>query len=287
MIRIPSIHVDEKQLVLVINKIKDNYNIKKLSSTELAKLLLSYSTSNSCNNRLVSINNNRVEKKTQQILTSSKGDAILLADIIHKHRVKKKHRGITRISQTDKDWPQVKKLVSICLEFCNEFSLDKRKGFIEYTKSGLDKISSPRQLLSKLINMQERIFDEYEIVQLIEDDNNSKETKYIYEFYSNLIAKKTGIPEKNTDPLKYINFLKVREITDELDVPCDIYIKAQFHGLAWTDGYPSPSQLVGDKARERLNKYLYEKKIKLGSNKPKEESNVLMKIKKNGKNRSD
>ena len=45
-----------------------------------------------------------------------------------------------------------------------------------------------------------------------------------------------------------------------------IYIKAQFASFEWRDGVPDPIQMVGDKALERLNKYLYQNNIQVKKN---------------------
>ena len=58
-------------------------------------------------------------------------------------------------------------------------------------------------------------------------------------------------------------FIKVREEAKKIGISPDIYVKAQFHGFEWRDGIPDPVQLVGTKAIDRLNKYLFEKNIKV------------------------
>lgn len=287
--RDPSIHITESQLALVLkgllyvdkSPIEWDYN-------KLAQAIVYHSKSLSANHRVIIVSNNKLEKKANIILSASKKDAVLLADIIYYIRRKKRHRGITKLDQSHKDWGQLKKLTKCCIEFCNEFQIKRRQGFIIYIQMGLDNISSLRSYINKMINMQERISTDYEYVKILEDDDEPRETLKIHDLYVSMISNKTGIPENYTkNPKKYINFLKIRKITDEMDIPIDIYLKAQFFGLAWADSYPEPLQLVGDKAIERLNKYMFKNKLKQNKKQKvrKDGLNVLLRIKADEKNK--
>lgn len=282
--REPSLHITEKKLVLVLDRILGDIQLYKVNTKELAKRILYESRGLSCNNRSIKITNDRLEKKAKQIITSSKSDAFLLADLIYKFRKKQKHRGVRRISEDDREWGQLKKLAATCVDFCNDFEMDKRKGFIIYLEIAFSKISSTRQYLSKFTNMYESIAQEYEFTQEIQADDNPTETREIHDLYVATIAKRTGIPEKyDKVPNKYVYFKRVRELTDKIDIPHDVFIEAQFEGLAWADSFPGPAQLIGDKAIERLNKYMFNRNMKRGSKgKAKKEntlSDVLKKIK--------
>lgn len=60
---------------------------------------------------------------------------------------------------------------------------------------------------------------------------------------------------------------KAAEYIAEVKVKPELYMNAQFDGLAFTGGIPFPSQFVGDKAVERL--YRYMKKNGVSAKKPK------------------
>lgn len=289
MERIPSIHIDEKTLTYIIGKIRQNYNLSETSDAEFARVLLEYSKGKAINHRSITVTNDRLEKKTSTLIKASKGDTNLLATIIYNYRIKNKHKGVKKITQDDKDWGQLKKLTKVCIDFCKTYQLSKREGFIKYVGMCLGKISSYRQLVSKMLNMEESIFAEYEVMRRIYFDPHSAETKAIHDYYVSLIYKNTGIKEPYTNkPLKYVYFMDVREITDELDIPYKIYIDAQFKMLEWTSSFPEPSQMVGPKARERLNKYLYENKLRVKEgDKPKgDKVSFLKNLVKNGNNRT-
>jgi len=262
--RQPSLHITEINLSKVLAKLRGYSNFNKLTSNELAKLIVQESKGISCNNRVVMVSNDKLERKTNKILKSSKQDTTLLASLIHMIRIKQKHRGIIKIDQDHREWGKLKELVQVCVQFCNDFQLEKKAGFTKYLQLGFGKINSYRNYVHKLVDMSESIGNEYEAYQELQDDTNPAETLEIHNEYVSTISTRTGISEDYRDkPLRYINFLKVRQITDKLDIPSDIYIKAQFEGLAWASAYPDPTQLINDKALERLNKYLFENKIKI------------------------
>jgi len=264
MKREPSLHITESNLIKVLSKLRGYSNYNKLDSKELAKLIVQHSKGISCNSRTVVVSNNKLEKKTNKILKSSKKDAQMLSSLIYMVRIRKKHRGVIKIDQDHRDWGKLKDLVNVCIQFCNDFQLDKKSGFTKYLELGFNKISSFRNYIHKLVDMSESIGNEWEAELEIRDDDNPQETAEIHDQYVSTIATRTGITEEfRNKPLKYINFLKVRKVTDKLDIPSDIYIKAQFEGLAWASAYPDPNQLISDKSMDRLNKYLFENKIKV------------------------
>lgn len=282
--REPSLHITEKNLAKVLANLGRQHNIRTMVSSQLAKLILRDSKRISCNNRVVVVTSDRLEKKTSKVLKSSKQDANMVASLIYMIRVKRKHRGLTKIDQNNRDWAKVKELAQVCISFCNDFGLEKKEGFIKYLELGLDKISSYRNHIHKLVDMGESISNEYEAIQNIRDDEHADETREIHDLYVGMISQRTGITEEYINkPLKYVNFMKVRELTDKIDIPSDIFIKAQFESLAWASAFPDPPQLVGDKAMERLNKYLFENKMRKGKGgKEKKSSNLkngLLKLK--------
>ena len=138
--------------------------------------------------------------------------------------------------------------------------------------------------------MSEVISSQYEAEQFISEDENKQLTRDIHDYYVSLIVKNTGIHQSYVDqPLRYVKFIEVSHIVKQCKVDYVLFINAQFEGLAWTNSYPEPEQLVSEKYRERLNKYMYSSKSKEDINKLSKEvnkdlTNVLKNIR-NGKNR--
>lgn len=259
MRRVPSIHITEDRLRVILENLPDF-----MLPENRAKAILIHARKVSCDNRAVTISNAKAKRDILKILKSDKGDTNLMSTILFSLRKQKKHKGIQRIKEGTTEWKQVKQLCALAIDFSNDFELKKREGFIVYLEMGFKRMNSFRNHITKLINMFEIISLMYEATLLISNDKRKTETEEIHKEYIKMIAIKTGITESYTnDPINYVNFIKVREITDKYNVPIDIYIESQFDQLEWTSGYPSPIQLASEKAIERLNKFMYQNNLKI------------------------
>lgn len=259
--REPSIHVTEDQLRKILKKYvklsdEEFEKVPKLISVEARKV--------SCDNRIVLITNQKIDRDIKKLLVSNKGDTNLMSTILYSIRKSMKHKGIQRIKEGTANWKQVKELSELALEFCNDFELDKREGFIIYIRMGLKRMSSQRNIITKLIRMYEVISLMYEAQLIVDSDKNKEESEYIHRVYVGIVSKKTGITDRyDNDPINYVHFIRVREITDKYNVSINLYLEAQFEGLEWTEGYPTPVQLTSNKAIDRLNKYMFKHKLKI------------------------
>lgn len=242
--------------------------------------------------RSIVMSNQTLAKKVMSKVTNDKSDILLLSNLIFQTRKQLKHRGIKPIDVNSSDWAALKKLTPMVNDFCNDYQLEKRAGYLAYLNIGLKKITSFRGYINKLYDMSETINSQFEAEELITMDENKSLTRDIHDYYISLIVKNTGILEDYKDkPLKYLKFIEVAHLVKGMKMDYKTFINAQFEGLAWTNNYPEPEQLVSDKYRERLNKYLYSSKGKAEKDKQlgkadKQLTNVLNKIK-NGKNRNE
>lgn len=249
--RDPSIHVRRSDLAKVLNV--SNKKLDEIIS-DLRKV--------SCDNRAISITNDKLKKDVARTLNSTKGDANLMADIIYSTRIKLKHRGINKLKESDRDWLQVKELAKLVNKFCEEFELGKRAGYIKYIEMCFPKINSMRSYIGKFISMYETICSDFDSLSNLANDKNPKETTEIHDLFVNKVADRTGIYESYIgNPNKMMCFYKAKELCQELGTDMQIFIDAQFEALEWCSGIPTPEALFGDKAKERLNKYLFKNNI--------------------------
>lgn len=273
--REPSIHITQGKLEKILFEILDteestvSWNYKKLA-TDILKRASKYTL----NNRAVTVSNDKLDKKVKQLVKASENDANMLANLIfHIRRRKTKLYTKTKVDKDSKDYGALKELTAICINFCNTFNLEKREGFLKYLELSIPKITSSLNFIGKLVNMEEKVYSIMEAENFILEDEDKNETKDIHNLYCKLIAEQNGLTlSYDKDPTIYKYFIDVRRLTDELDIPADIFIKAQFEGLTWASAYPEPSQLVGDKAMSRLSKYMFENKIKASNHKTSEQS---------------
>lgn len=246
--RNPSIHIDKETFLVLIEKV----GIKDIDKffREARKYSL--------DNRSVTVTNDKLKKIAEKVIQSNKGDASLMADVIYSVRIKMKHRGVKRIGINDREWLQIKQLAKLGNQFSQEFELEKRAGYIEYIQLGLSKLASMRQYISKLINMYETICNEYDSRQELNNDPNPQKTMEMHNVFVNKIADRTGLFEKlDNRPDKMTAFLRARELCDNMGIDYETFIDAQFEALDFCNGIPTPEQLYTDKAKERLNKYLF------------------------------
>jgi hypothetical protein len=263
MKRDPSIHVTESQLALALGNVIE---LEGVDTNKLAKMLVNQLKTKTLINRSIIITNDKLEKKAKKLLSSSRGDADLLANIIFNTRMKLKHRGVKQIKPNTREWNTLKELTGLVIDFCNEFNLPKREGFIIFINIAIVKLNSITNFLNKLINMYEGIVNYYAAKLEIDQDDAPNITKAVHDMYTVQIINRTGLPSDYKDnPEKYVNFLKVRKKAKEIGITYEIYLKAQFHGFAWRNGVPDPIQLVAPQAMERLNKYMFENGIKAGA----------------------
>lgn len=266
MSRDPSIHVSYSQFLRLLDELGIEDFPTDTFFSKAQKVAL--------NSRTLLVSNKKDTKKAKQILLASKGDAAMVADIIYATRIKLKHRGIRKVTESNKkDWSLCKDLASICNQFCQDFDIkNTRSGFIAYINIGFKRMGRDhRNILTRLIAMAENIYAYYDSEQSIKEDDNPKQTNFIYEYYNKKVADATGIWERvplNTDPDKYNHFLCIRNLCDENGWDYKNFVEAQFDGMAWCNGLPEPHNMYGPKAIERYKKYVYKYK---GSQEPEEE----------------
>ena len=256
--REPSLHIMRSDLKVVLESILGISKTKEILDELLAK-----SVKYSIPNRSVSISNQYAEKKLNKVNLSTLDDNSTMADCLWAYRAGKlKHKGVKKINQDSRDWGDLKELVSIANEYYNAFEdtfKSKREAYISYLEISFPKITSYYGLIRKLINMSEYVNNYKESENAIYDDDFPTVTKEIHDYYCKKISSKTGINiDYSNDLNKYSHFLEVRKTCDKLDGDYFTYIEAQFESLSWRNGIPEPSMLNGEKAIERLNKFIYE-----------------------------
>lgn len=266
MKREQSIHITKDRLLEIVDSLmREQKHGVSYSSEMFVNKLFILAKPYSISTRNISVSNDRLEKKVKRIINSSRVDADLFAQLIYAIRKKMKHRGISLIKPGSKDWDLVKEITASALNFCEEFDLRRREGFIQYIEIGINKMIKFN--LNKFPNMVETISETYSAIQEINSDSNPEATQEMYDFYIGYIADYTGIFENLKElPDKYVWFVRARKAAEKINVPGIAYIKAQFAGLDFAKGIPHPTQLVGIKAIDRVNRYSYKRKFKTDYN---------------------
>lgn len=266
MKREPSIHITRSQFLEICKELGIDVSVDTFFAYARKKGILS---------RGVIVSNKKEQKKVNTLLLATTGDANLVADIIYATRIKLKHRGVRKINQTNtREWAGCKKLAEICNTFCQDFNLPTREGFIKYIEIGISRMKDARNLVNRLIGMQENITEDYDAQLQLSQLSRSEleQIKEIKDYFYKSIADATGIYERDEKADKLIHFLKLKELLDENNWDYRIYIDAQFESLAWCNGIPNIRDLYEDRSIERFNKYLYRIHGRKVQNQEKEES---------------
>lgn len=253
--REPSIHITKSQFEEILNTLEvDNFPVEAFFVIARKEAI---------NHRAVLVSNNKNTKRVNNILLASKGDAALVADILYATRIKLKHRGVRKINESNsREWANCKKLAEVCNTFCEDFKFDTREGFIKYIETGLKRMTGYRNVMQRLLSMQENITNQVD-AEIELQHSDLELTKEIHDYFIGKIAKATGIYESyENQPEKYVHFAKVGEFLKEEGWNYKTFIDAQFESLAWCNGLPDIAQMYTDKAIERYNKYLYKNKNK-------------------------
>lgn len=254
--REPSIHITKSQFEEILNTLEvDNFPVEAFFVIARKEAI---------NHRAVLVSNNKNTKRVKNILLASKGDAALVADILYATRIKLKHRGVRKINESNsREWANCKKLAEICNTFCEDFKFDTREGFIKYIEIGLKRMTDYRNLMQRLISMQDNLTNQVSAEMELAEDNDPGYTKDIHNYFIKKIANATGIYESyENQPEKYVHFMRLGKLMSEKGWNSIWFIDAQFESLAWCNGLPEPSQMYNEKAIERYNKYLYKNKNK-------------------------
>lgn len=272
--RSPSIHITKSQFEEILNTLEvDNFPVEAFFVIARKEAI---------NHRAVLVSNNKNTKKVSNILLASKGDAALVADILYATRIKLKHRGVRKINESNsREWANCKKLAEVCNTFCEDFKFDTREGFIKYIETGLKRMTDYRNVMQRLLSMQENITNQVD-AEIELQHSDLELTKEIHDYFIGKIAKATGIYESyENQPEKYVHFAKVGDFLKEEGWDYRTFIDAQFESLAWCNGLPDIAQMYTDKAIERYNKYLYKNKNKqLLEGEPEVEGSLWDKIRK-------
>lgn len=236
---------------------------------------MKFSSPYSISTRALVNTNKSIEEKINRVTVVKKDVAVLFSNILFQVRRSLKHRGITLITSTSRDWLQLKKVADNAESFSDDFELEYREGFQIYCRIGI-KMMKNKYSLNKFLAIHEKICQEYEATLATKTDKYPLVTRELCEYFNREVLDQTGIEDDVSKNSEYLmSFIEVAEYITVEGISAEDYIKAQFDGLSFTGGIPYPSQLIGDKAIERLYRYLKKKEFinsKSSTNKKKKSS---------------
>lgn len=254
--REPSIHITESKLreLLIQHGIEQSYTMS----------ILKQATKYQLTNRKTLSTNDTTRKIQRKISQATKEDVQLFAQVLLLVRRAKRHRGINIIKEGSRDFLQLKEITRLALDFCNDFGIiNKKGGFQEYIQIAVSKMN--KFSLNKINSMHQGICDAYEALEEIRAYNQT-DIDAAYEEYTSRVLDKIGFTnDYRNQPEKFVYFKRAAEFANKSQVAIKDYIYAQFEGFEYLNSVPDPVQLVGEKAEERLMKFLYKHNIKVNA----------------------
>lgn len=224
---------------------------------------MQYAKKYSVPSRAIIATNDKVYKKAEKIKLAARSDASIFAQLLLYTRRKLKHKGIQLIEAGTNDWFNLKEVCKLATDFCNEFQVDIKKGYKEYLEIAMGMMKGFS--INKFKSLHQGICTIYESQLEIESDKTPEETRGAHDHYLRIISERTGFTQGFTNQVeKYRFFIKVKEEAKKVGVSVQEWIEAQFYAFEYKAGIPDPAQLVGIKAMDRVQKYCFEKGIKMG-----------------------
>ncbi len=269
MKRVPSIHIRKDDLIKVIEK-HGEIGLDNLD------IIMAECRKFSLESRSLYIDTKLEQDKVGKRLDSPTGDSNLLSDIIYAVRIKLKHIGVTKIRQGDNQWAPLKGLVSVVNEYCESRDFEKKEGYTKFVTMGLELLLKSKKkpnygfICTNLLQMADTIIWELDAKEMIKNDDLPEATSLLHDTYVNMVAERTGIYQKYINiPNDYINFIKAREVADELSLDYNDYIFCHFKYLEFCGGIPKLTDLHGENAKKRIIPYISEAPGSKKNHKPK------------------
>jgi hypothetical protein len=259
--REPSLHITRRGLIEVLRLTRGtdmtDYTTLIVKADEFLRVAKPYSVPS----RGILVSTDRIQKKADKLVKASTEDTYLMSRVLFLVRKQLKHKGVTQVAAGQRDWELIRQIAHQANEFVFDFEFpSKREGYIEYIKVGCSKMQ--HYSTRKFVTMYTAICDHYQATLEIKGDPNTELSGKVHEAYRYMVAAKTGAVNNYTSmPLKYVGFVRAAEIIKKFGVSVRVYLEAQFSAMEKFDACPDPLQLAGDKAKERLNKYLFENNI--------------------------
>lgn len=270
MKREPSIHISESRMQELAKKYFGDWISGRTLEYQVIQLIIDAKKYQLSNRKLLA-SNKKDTQKANIISKSPLEDAMIMAKVIYMIRKEMKHKGIEIAKPGSRDFTIIKTITSNALEYKEALGITgaNQLVFQKYIRTFLKLVGNNKFNLISLQGRVEQIIEFEEAQKAITSDTNKGYTDQVYESYCRLVIDKVGelLVDYKKVPKLYQCFVMVAKECRRLKVSPSVYIIAQFKGLEWRNSIPDPMQLVGPKALERLQKYLYENNLELGNNK--------------------
>lgn len=165
--------------------------------------------------------------------------------------------GVDLINAHHTQYDLLKDIAKLAYEFLATFEItDVEEGIKVYCNLGFQ-LMNKKYALNKFKYYNSKINESYRYYTLLQNDDNKKATKEFILLWKSAMAyygAEIGLVKLNAE--KNVSFLFARQDADAAKADYKDWIRAQFEELAFLSSLPEVSQLHGDPALSRYQKYM-------------------------------
>ena len=253
MRRDPSLHITRSALVSVLRQIQYD---RRMMPEDLADSIFAEAQPYQLKDRYKVEATARMRKKVVRSTSAENPIIEKFNFILQQERLKAGHKVVKTVTKTSKDYLVLKEVAKIAFDFGEALDITPRdEAYREFIRIGL-RMMNKKYSLSKFKFYAERIVQEVEDKAVVIMDENPEGTRTVKEcFYEILDA--DGIHEVSEDEYgRYVHFVHARVDADSVDADYYDWVQAQFEAMAFMNAVPELSQLHGENAHARYQKYV-------------------------------
>ena len=175
-------------------------------------------------------------------------------------RMEQNHKYVQHIRKNDKSYLLLKEVAQLAYDFGELYSIAPREeAYKVFARIGI-KLMSKRYGLGKFKYYKDKIHEIYECNLIVMNDPSKESTSLFLQVWMELMLEYTGVDINVKDnPMKFVHIVNGREDADAYEANYEDWIRSQFEGLAFLDVVPELSQMYGDNAGLRYEKYMVKK----------------------------
>ncbi len=260
--RDPSLHITKKNLAKILNILEFNV---RTSGEELSEKIFYVAGPFQIKDRYLKLLNTKtpLKKKLEKSLKADAGMPDKFVELFNGlltscRQAQNSFTKVRLITKDNKDYILLKEVAKIAHEFSEHFDIQPRKdGYLEFIKLGLAMM--PKYGLNKFKYYQNKIFDSFDNQLQVVTDTNRQATLEFYNIWQAKMVEYSGLEDFVDIEYQYDKFIHIllgRQASDVVQADYELWIVAQFEGLAFLSAIPELSQFYGDGALNRYERHL-------------------------------
>ena len=167
------------------------------------------------------------------------------------------HRFVKNITKEDPEYLTLKQVAVLAEQFAERYDIQPREeGYRSFCVIGI-RLMGKKYALSKFKYHLEKIGLKFEAQLAIANDRYPSGTKEIFACYRNTMAAEAGVDISSVSKDdRWLHVIYAREEADDAKAVYADWVQAQFDELSFLDTVPELTQLYGENARIRYERYM-------------------------------